>query len=150
MVKIPYACTECHMVIPDDKKEWKGDYSHKKKKELLIELENRNLSKDGKNDDLIKRLVKNDYEQKDIEQLVDELTSLDPKAETEGGKEHIISMILKEITKKYEPKCRWCPTAPVSTDHQGYVIIINPNRSDIAKKLEVDRPGKYALKVSNR
>ena len=47
-------------------------------------------------------------------------------------------------------QCPRCPSAPVSTDHQGYVIIINPNRSDIAKKLEVDRPGKYALKVSNR
>jgi hypothetical protein len=44
----------------------------------------------------------------------------------------------------------FAPLVPVSTDHQGYVIIINPNRSDIAKKLEVDRPGKYALKVSNR
>jgi DNA-directed RNA polymerase subunit E" len=47
-------------------------------------------------------------------------------------------------------QCPRCPSAQVSTDHQGYVIIINPHRSDIAKKLEVDRPGKYALKVSNR
>lgn len=47
-------------------------------------------------------------------------------------------------------QCSRCPSAPVSSDHQGYVIIINPHRSDIAKKLEVDRPGKYALKVSNR
>ena len=46
-----------------------------------------------------------------------------------------------------------CPrhtSAQVSTDHQGYVIIMNPNRSEIAKRLEVELPGKYALKVSNR
>ncbi|DAC33269.1 MAG TPA: DNA-directed RNA polymerase subunit E'', partial [Candidatus Poseidoniaceae archaeon] len=26
-------------------------------------------------------------------------------------------------------QCPRCPSAPVSTDHQGYVIIINPHRS---------------------
>ncbi|MBT61087.1 MAG: DNA-directed RNA polymerase subunit E'' [Euryarchaeota archaeon] len=46
--------------------------------------------------------------------------------------------------------CSRCPTAHVSTDHQGYVIIMSPNRSEIAKRLKIDRPGKYALKVSNR
>ena len=46
--------------------------------------------------------------------------------------------------------CPRHPSAQVSTDHQGYVIIMNPNRSEIAKRLEVELPGKYALKVSNR
>lgn len=47
-------------------------------------------------------------------------------------------------------QCSRCPSAPVSSDHQGYVIIMNPARSEIAKRLEVEQPGKYALKVSNR
>ena len=47
-------------------------------------------------------------------------------------------------------QCPRHPSAQVSTDHQGYVIIMNPNRSEIAKRLEVELPGKYALKVSNR
>ena len=46
--------------------------------------------------------------------------------------------------------CLRCPSAKVSTDHQGYVIIMNASRSEIAKRLEVELPGKYALKVSNR
>lgn len=46
--------------------------------------------------------------------------------------------------------CSRCPTARVSMEHQGYVIIMNPNRSEIAKRLKIDRPGKYALKVSIR
>ncbi|MFL2949761.1 MAG: transcription elongation factor subunit Spt4 [Candidatus Poseidoniaceae archaeon] len=46
--------------------------------------------------------------------------------------------------------CPRCPSAKVSTDHQGYVIIMNASRSEIAKRLEVELPGKYALKVSNR
>ena len=47
-------------------------------------------------------------------------------------------------------QCPRHPSAQVSTDHQGYVIIMNPKRSEIAKRLEVEQPGKYALKVSNR
>jgi len=47
-------------------------------------------------------------------------------------------------------QCPRHPSAQVSTDHQGYVIIMNPNRTEIAKRLEVELPGKYALKESNR
>ncbi|MDP6188884.1 MAG: transcription elongation factor subunit Spt4 [Candidatus Poseidoniaceae archaeon] len=47
-------------------------------------------------------------------------------------------------------QCPRNPSAQVSTDHQGYVIIMNPARSEIAKRLGVELPGKYALKVSNR
>ena len=32
-------------------------------------------------------------------------------------------------------QCPRHPSAQVSTDHQGYVIIMNPNRSEIAKRL---------------
>ena len=52
--------------------------------------------------------------------------------------------------RKEIPQCKHCPNAPVTTDWQGYVIIMNPERSEIAKRLNVDRPGKYALKVNTR
>ena len=47
-------------------------------------------------------------------------------------------------------QCPRNPSAQVSTDHQGYVIIMNPARSEIAKRLGVELPGKYALKVNIR
>jgi len=47
-------------------------------------------------------------------------------------------------------QCPRCPSAPVSSDWTGYVIIVNPERSEIAKRLQVDKPGRYALKVNVR
>jgi len=61
------------------------------------------------------------------------------------------SVILPDPEKKNDiPQCNRCPSAQVTTDWQGYVIIMNPERSEIAKRLNVDRPGKYALKVNIR
>ena len=61
------------------------------------------------------------------------------------------SMILPDPEKKKDiPQCNRCPAAQVTTDWQGYVIIMNPELSEIAKRLNVDRPGKYALKVNTR
>ncbi|MBD40550.1 MAG: transcription elongation factor subunit Spt4 [Candidatus Poseidoniaceae archaeon] len=45
-------------------------------------------------------------------------------------------------------QCPRCPTARVSTDWQGFVIIMQPERSEIAKRLQVSQPGQYALKVN--
>ena len=40
------------------------------------------------------------------------------------------SMILPDPEKKKEiPQCNRCPTAQVTTDWQGYVIIMDPERS---------------------
>ena len=47
-------------------------------------------------------------------------------------------------------QCARCPSAPVSSDWTGYVIIVKPGRSEIAKRLQVDKPGRYALKVNIR
>ena len=47
-------------------------------------------------------------------------------------------------------QCARCPSAQVSSDWQGYVITMNPERSEIAKRLNVEHPGKYALKVNTR
>lgn len=43
--------------------------------------------------------------------------------------------------------CPVCSSSDLSNEWQGYVIIIDPSRSNIAKKLNIDTPGKYAIKV---
>lgn len=43
--------------------------------------------------------------------------------------------------------CPACGTVNPTTDWSGYVIIIDPKRSQIAQRLKVDLPGRYALKV---
>jgi DNA-directed RNA polymerase subunit E" len=46
-----------------------------------------------------------------------------------------------------EDECSVCGSHDVSTDYLGYVIVMDPETSIIAKKMQIDRPGKYALKV---
>jgi DNA-directed RNA polymerase subunit E" len=43
--------------------------------------------------------------------------------------------------------CSVCGSNSLSTDWSGYVVIIDPSRSVIAKKLNVTLSGKYVLKV---
>lgn len=43
--------------------------------------------------------------------------------------------------------CPVCGSSNLSSDWSGLVIIINPQKSQIAKKLGVDMADKYALKV---
>lgn len=42
-----------------------------------------------------------------------------------------------------------CPicSIPTSKRWRGYVIIRDPSSSQVAKKMNITRPGKYALKV---
>ena len=47
-------------------------------------------------------------------------------------------------------QCPRHPSAQVSSDWTGYVIIMQPERSEIAKRLQVEQPGRYALKVNIR
>ena len=35
-----------------------------------------------------------------------------------------------------------------TTFWQGYVVIVNPEQSEMAKKMGIDKPGKYALRLS--
>ena len=49
-----------------------------------------------------------------------------------------------------EGQCHVCPNSPVTTDWQGFVVILNPERSEVAKRLNITRPGNYALKVNIR
>ncbi len=43
--------------------------------------------------------------------------------------------------------CAVCGTSNLSSDWAGYLIIIDPEHSDIAKRMNIKLPGKYALKV---
>ena len=142
----PFACSECRLIIPDEKKS--GPYGDKKKKDLLNLLEERELPQNGKVEDLVKRLIQSDLELKDLSVLVTELEQLNPNVSTDCEKDELISKLMKEMTKKYQPKCHICPSAPVSSDWTGYVVVIDPSRSEIAKRLNIEAPGKYALKVN--
>ncbi len=48
------------------------------------------------------------------------------------------------LTKKNV--CPYCGE-PTSDHWQGYLIVIDPNNSQIAEKMHLKMPGKYALKV---
>ncbi len=43
--------------------------------------------------------------------------------------------------------CQVCNSTSLTSDWSGYVVIINPEKSQIAKKLGIKIPGRYALKV---
>lgn len=43
--------------------------------------------------------------------------------------------------------CVVCGTANLSEDWAGYLVIIDPVNSDIAKKMNIKLAGRYALKV---
>jgi DNA-directed RNA polymerase subunit E" len=43
--------------------------------------------------------------------------------------------------------CVVCGSTNLSVDWAGYLVIIDPKHSDIAQKMHIDLPGRYALKV---
>jgi len=43
--------------------------------------------------------------------------------------------------------CVICGTSNLSDDWAGYLIIIDPEQSEIAHKMNISLPGRYALKV---
>lgn len=53
----------------------------------------------------------------------------------------------EEIEKDQSVRCPNCNSTDLSEDFSGMVIIINPEESEIAKKLQVTKPGSYALRV---
>ena len=46
-----------------------------------------------------------------------------------------------------EPQCPNCKSTNISTSYSGIVVIIRPDISHVAKKLGIENPGRYALKV---
>lgn len=44
-------------------------------------------------------------------------------------------------------KCPSCNGMNLSKEWMGFVVITDAEHSVVAKKMQIDRPGKYALKV---
>ena len=44
-------------------------------------------------------------------------------------------------------KCPACGSRNLADDYSGEVYIIDVENSEIAKKMHIDKPGRYALKV---
>ncbi|MFH1450862.1 MAG: transcription elongation factor subunit Spt4 [archaeon] len=51
----------------------------------------------------------------------------------------------RKITE--ESVCPVCNSADLSTRWRGLAVIINPEKSEVAKKLEINQKGEYALIV---
>jgi DNA-directed RNA polymerase subunit E" len=43
--------------------------------------------------------------------------------------------------------CPKCKTHTLSDDYSGIIIVLDPKNSELAKRLNFDVPGKYALRV---
>jgi DNA-directed RNA polymerase subunit E" len=43
--------------------------------------------------------------------------------------------------------CPMCQSSVLSDDWSGYVVIVDPIKSEIASLMNIKRPGKFALKV---
>lgn len=55
-----------------------------------------------------------------------------------------------EKEKVDQPSCPEHPGTNLSNDWQGFTIILNPSRSEVARALGIEEPGSYALKVRHQ
>jgi len=53
----------------------------------------------------------------------------------------------KSLVPKEATRCPVCGSTELSEDWEGAVIVIDVENSILAKKLAVERPGRYAVKV---
>jgi len=53
----------------------------------------------------------------------------------------------KALVRKEEEVCPICGSREFSEEWYGMVIVINPEKSKVAKLLGITKPGRYALKV---
>ncbi len=44
--------------------------------------------------------------------------------------------------------CPVCGSTNLSAEWSGLVVVLDPEKSDIARSLTITKPGRYALKVS--
>ncbi len=44
--------------------------------------------------------------------------------------------------------CPVCQTSELTSHFKGFVVVLDPEKSEIAKKLGKTTPGKYALRIS--
>ena len=66
------------------------------------------------------------------------------KAWTKENKDDI------ESEKVDPPKCLKHPDTQLSEDWQGFTIILDPTRSEVARALGIEESGSYALKVRHQ
>ncbi len=52
------------------------------------------------------------------------------------------------LVDKHAEVCPICGSRDLTDDWEGMVIIIDPEKSVIAKELGIDKPGRYAIKVT--
>ncbi|MEM4598321.1 MAG: transcription elongation factor subunit Spt4 [Candidatus Diapherotrites archaeon] len=45
-------------------------------------------------------------------------------------------------------ECPNCGSKALTTFWRGYVLLLNPEKSEIASKMGISMPGKYALRIS--
>jgi len=43
--------------------------------------------------------------------------------------------------------CPTCKTSQLTASWKGYVVVMDPENSEIAKRLNIKTPGKYALRL---
>ena len=55
-----------------------------------------------------------------------------------------------EREKVAPPRCLKHPETQLSEDWQGFTILLNTSRSEVALALGIDEPGSYALKVRHQ
>lgn len=53
----------------------------------------------------------------------------------------------RALVKPDEEKCPVCGSSEFTYEWSGIVIIVDPQRSDVARILNIKMPGRYALKV---
>ncbi|BES82621.1 transcription elongation factor subunit Spt4 [Pyrodictium abyssi] len=53
----------------------------------------------------------------------------------------------KSLVPREASRCPVCGSTDLSEDWEGALVVIDPEKSVIAKKLEITKPGRYAIKV---
>ncbi|MET1128682.1 MAG: transcription elongation factor subunit Spt4 [Thermoproteota archaeon] len=53
----------------------------------------------------------------------------------------------KSLVPKEATRCPVCGSTDLSNDWEGVIVVIDPEKSELAKKLGITQPGRYALRV---
>lgn len=53
----------------------------------------------------------------------------------------------KALVEREAEVCPICGSRDFTEDWEGMIVIIDPEKSDIAKLLKIEKPGRYAIKI---
>ncbi|WFO76031.1 DNA-directed RNA polymerase, subunit E'' [Desulfurococcaceae archaeon MEX13E-LK6-19] len=53
----------------------------------------------------------------------------------------------RALVEREAEVCPLCGSRDFTEDWEGMVVIIDPEKSDVARLLEIKKPGRYAIKV---